>query len=231
MIEFISTEIGHVANSGWTINGGTTGGPTSPIDTTQANLFVACLTYDSNSGPITISDTFGNTWIPLTERISLAGGPANVKARFYYVLNPSAGFPHIFTYSGTNSFMQAFLFFFRGVASFDVENGAGSFPANTIQPGSISPAEDNELVITVASFFEQNNTGFTGVTNGFTFAGSTGVTGQRFPIGVGYKIQTNRNNENPVWSYITNAAGVAAIASFKSALNPPFSFGVDAKSV
>jgi len=221
------------------------GGDLRVISALGANLFVTGVIYSAGAGPITITDDLFTIYIPLNEYTSLSG---TIKARFWYAsnLNPGAGvfFVH---YSGTNSFMQAIFLAYGGlnINPFDKQNGGATTGTNSVQPGSILPSEDNELIITMAGYDLQNGNAFDNTIGdefGRFFLGTfdpgtpefndPGVAGQKYPAAIAYKIQGPKNPENPTWTWPAPvASGVAAIVSFKAEPLPPFSFSVDAKRV
>jgi hypothetical protein len=245
----VISRIGHIPDFGWDANGGIV----RLLSIEGATLLIAASIYDSASGPITITDDLGIglTWNPLAERVSLAGAP-NVKARFWYAPIPvplGSGATN-YTFFGANSFMQGMVLAFSGTHPnpFDKENGAGTASSTTIQPGSISPSEDSELIITVAGYNIQNgnafdNTitdGFGGIVLGVFTPGvpefnAFGFAGQKYAAALAWKVQTVKSPENPTWSWSGTgtglAGGVSAIAAFKSMPVPPFSFSVGAKLV
>lgn len=199
-----------VANtSGSGLNGFTTGA----IDTTGATLLVRCAAYD---GPATVtaSDSKSNTWTGLTVRTS--GGGAFHKLRIWYVANPTVGTGHTFTFGGTSSAMAGCVSAWSGAkvtSPFDQQNGAG-VSSTSAAPGSITPSEDNELIIAGCSF-EGSRTlsidgGFT-ITNQVNFSG-----GSNYGVGMAYLIQTSLAAANPSWSWSGSADAAAAIASFKA---------------
>lgn len=220
-------QIGHMPDAGWTANGGTT----NPVSSSSSNLIVLGATYDASGGAVNVSDTFGNVWIPHTEKVSLGGG-SNVKAKLWHSADPlNKGVPHTFTFTGLNSFIQGFAIGIAEASStpFDAESGAGNSGATAIQPGLINPAQSDEFMITVASFTLSSI--FDLITSGFTIQfNSAGIAGQRVTGGLALKV-FNVGPENPTWNWTGAANGVAVMAAFKPLPIPPFAFGIDAKVV
>ena len=210
-------QIGHMPDAGWTANGGTT----PPVSSLSSNLIVLGATYDASGGAVNVSDTFGNVWIPHTEKVSLGGG-SNIKARLWHAENIIGGVPHTFTFTGLNSFIQGFAIGISGASStpFDAESGAGNSGATAIQPGLITPAQTDEFMITVAGF--TLNTVFDLITSGFTIQfNSAGIAGQRVTGGLALKV-FSVGTENPTWNWTGLADGVAVMAAFKPPPVPPF---------
>lgn len=201
-----------------TSTGAQTGGTTGAVDTTGATLLVAVVTRYSGGVP-TVSDSNSNTWTALTDR---TGGEA--AARIYYAVNPTVGSAHTFTIGGGGSdyYAKITVGAFSGAATstpFDQQNGAGSGSGSTsLASGSVTPGEDNELIISVIS----TGTGSSGtysVDNSMTkFSGE-----EPYEINVNeghagaYKIQTTATAIDATWSWTGSAVRAAAIATFKAA--------------
>src|SRR5207249_3237049 len=88
------------------------------------------------------------------------------RAHIWYVYAPTVGSGHTFTCStGSATYPAITVAAFAGAASspFDVENGNGT-QNTTASTGSITPTQDNDLIITIGA----NQTG--------TFTEDSGVT-------------------------------------------------------
>lgn len=192
---------------------------TPPIDTTGAKLLILAVSdYTNIANDGTVSDSKGNTWIPLTPQ------PNNnneiYKARIFYVANPIVGTLHTFSHIsvGTPSYETIYAAAFSGVKTaspFDVENGAtGSSSTPTLQPGSITPSQANELVVTACTV--DSLTGAPTVSAGFDLIDSAmGVNGLSVGGGLAFQVQTIAAAVNPTWTSDNNV-WAAVIASFKA---------------
>lgn len=192
---------------GTAINGGTT----DAIDTTGANLIVLAINQYSNVS-VTASDSKGNTWTALTARKSAGGFGTTL----YYCASPSVGTGHTFTVSGTGAYPNIGVIAVSGAAAspFDLEEGVSAGTTSTShQPGSLTPSEDNCLVIS------SNSNGGTSLSINSSFTASTvnNTGGSYVGGGIAYKIQTTAGAENPTWSWTTSTVRASAIASFKAA--------------
>jgi hypothetical protein len=189
-------------------NGTTTGA----IDTSGANLIVLAPAYYAPGAGLAISDSKANTWTALTER--------GARMRFYYCLNPTVGAGHTFTVSGTGVYGSMTAAAFSGAAAspFDLENGAASVSGTTLQPGSITPSEGNELVISAGG---DAMDGTPTPDGGFTVVARAAFSGGVcFGSHLAYLVQTSAVAANPTWTYTPIGTGpeyVAMIASFKAA--------------
>lgn len=199
---------------------GVTGATTSsPLNTTGADLLIfGCA---SKILP-TVSDSKSNTWTPLT---SVNAGTAHEsRCQLHYVANPTVGTNHDFSwaYAGYGS-TTGFVLAFSGAATvspFDQENGAfDNGEATSIQPGSITPTEDNELVVALATFTDDFTSGSGSINGGFTIAHQRNFSAGPCNGGlIAYLIQTSAAAANPTITAPTGPDPLSAvIASFKSA--------------
>lgn len=194
---------GSTTNSGFT---------TASVDTTGANFIILGLATDGNSGAI--SDSKSNTWTPLTQVV----GQFNDRwLQLFYAENPTVGSGHTFSVTGSTNYPSITIAAFSGVAtslSFDVENGQGGYGTN-IQPGSITPSVDNELVVVIGTSDDGTtptvDSGFTIAEN---YAGSPGLAANQI---LAYIIETTATAKNPTITYGAGSQRLeAAIASFKA---------------
>ncbi len=181
-----------------------TTGTSAGIDTTGATLLV--IVQSAVSGMSAPSDSKGNTWTKLTEQ-----GGSGVTA-IYYAANPTVGTGHTFTQGGTAGSLAVAAF--SGaltVAPFDQQSGAAWDGSSPDAAGSVTPSENNELVIAGAG------SSFTGpsIDGGFTIAQYTDfVGGTNYGSALAYLIQTTATAANPSW---TTTGGCAPVcATFKS---------------
>lgn len=189
---------------------GVSGGTTGAIDTTGASLLNAAVAFVPSSPP-TISDSKGNTWTALTNYTSFSVE----SLQFYYVANPTVGSGHTFTDGGLNTISTANFAAFSGAATvspFDVENGAINGPS-PLQPGSITPSANGEVVLASIADFS----GTASVDSGFTITDQAATTGgQYFGCALAYLVQTSAAAVNPTWT-VGGGGYTLNIASFKAA--------------
>ncbi len=189
---------------------------TAGVTTTGGNLIVIAASNFASTVYV-ITDSKSNTYTAIT---NYAGGSSNVK--LFYCLNPTVGSSH--TFSGVGAYIAISAIAFSGAkatSALDQTNGAGSASNSATQAtGSITPSEDNELLITADS-----NRGAAATQ---TCAGSVGYTtpssgkiafsaGNNMGVAIGYIIQTTLFADNATWT--TNPAGpdiAATISSFKA---------------
>lgn len=188
---------------------------TAAVDTTGANGIV-CAVADFTSPAATISDSKSNTYTGLTRQD--AGAPA---IRLYYVANPTVGSGHTFTASNTDSFPSIACLalsgtntttFYDGTENGAVDNTASS---QSIQPGSVTPSEDNTIVVTAFGVYS-SGTGHT-INGSYTIEETvTFGPGEHIGVVLAYWIQTTATATNPTWSWTTNDYAATVIAPFRS---------------
>lgn len=209
-ISFIAVAHTNFSGAGSEANGGTS----ASCDTSGANFLVANVVDYQVNAACTFSDSKTNTWSAKTS-YSVAGNARNV---IKYVANPTVGSGHTFTSSGTNTYGECFVLGFSGVhaSPSDQENGVGGSSGTSLATGSITPSQDNCLVI--AGIGVGSAAGSPSINGGFTATEvAAGVSGHTFMGGVAYLIQTTAAAANPTWSWSGAATPTANIASFKAA--------------
>lgn len=207
------TLIAHAGAAG-TANSATTGS----IDTTGANLLVvsACW-YPGTEADAVITDSKGNTWTALTRH-----GTVNVSVtanRLFYCYGGTVGSGHTFTTTATGGYHSIQVVALSGMAAspFDQQNGAqDSGIWVTRQPGSITPSQDNTVVVTALTF-DDNTSGAISIDGSYTIADTSAfATGAGMGGSLAYKILTAASAQNPTWTSANNSGDSAvSIASFK----------------
>lgn len=193
---------------GTTSNGGTT----SAIDTSGCDiLFVAVSSYQGATAP-TLSDSKSNSWTGLT----LQEVSGNNRIRLFYCVAPSVGSGHTFTLTGTACYGSVAVAGFSGgkqTSPFDVEAGTNTV-GTSITPGSVTPSEDNEIVISAITTNGGNNPSIDG---GFTRVGYVDVSGGNyFGVAIGFLVQTSAAAANPTWSWSGSNTCAGTNATFKA---------------
>ncbi len=92
------------------------------------------------------------------------------------------------------------------VVPFDQQNGVATPTTTTsYQPGSITPSENNEVIVTAIT----SGGGVTSysIDSGFTISDQFDLSGGgHFPLGMAYLIQTSAAASNPTWSWSNSLA-------------------------
>lgn len=199
------------APNAWTlITSGMIQGPLSgksvTIDTTGADLiFIQCNAAAATSPAIT--DGFGNTVNALTS-VTTTG---NTRLYRWYIVPTTVGLGHQFTASGI-TFDSMIVSAFSGAAAspLDVQSTANA----TTQAGSITPSEDNCLVI--ASLCSRSVADYT-IGSSYTITERRSFVSSICDGGAtAYLKQTTASATNPAWSH----SGAVAIVAFKPGFSP-----------
>lgn len=202
------TLISHIAASSSDSNGFAT----SPIDTTGADLIVIATAFNHGTS-ISIADSNGNTWSALATQTS-----AGSAGTLYYTRATAVGAGHTFSVTGAATFPALAVAAFAGSkATSPLDQNTGTFAnsGTTLAPGSITPAEGSELIITVNACNSNPNA----IGSGFTLLDHLPVGGgTNFGVGLAYLIQTAAAAVNPTWTIAATTNQCLTIASFKAAL-------------
>lgn len=198
-----------IAHAGASGNGTTA--VTAGIDTSGADLIVLVINYYA-SGSHSIADSKSNG---APSALTAKEDTGVIGTQILYWLNPTVGSGHTFTLNDLYARIQVAAFSGAHASSpFDQQNGAiGS--GSPLSTGSITPGEDNELVIAGFGALLKD---YASVDSGFTTLDSAAyVSGIAMSGALAYKIQTTAAAVNPAFTSSSGAYAAAAIASFKSA--------------
>lgn len=185
-------------------------GTSSAIDTTGASLLVAYVADFTGSSPATFADSQGNTWTALTAR-PLTG---NMRSQMYYCASPSTSASHTFSATGTNSFAAIAIAAYSGTATspYDQETGATTLTGTSLATGSVTPSENNELVIYGCGYASSALS----VSVGTMLDTAAIIGGTSYGIGLAYEIQTTATARSPSWSWSSSNSCSTTIATFKA---------------
>lgn len=192
---------------------GTTGGATTAgTDTTGATLLVVALTSFVGAAEPTLSDSYGNTWTPLT-----AATTGVSRTRFFYAAAPAVGVGHTVTVTGATSFPVVALLAFAGTGGspFDAESGGTFGTVTTAAAAAVTPAADGAAVVVAFGYEVAGAPGSPALDGGFTVADTlVNVAGTSFGTLTGYLIQTTAALAGPTATWTTASAGTTATAAF-----------------
>jgi hypothetical protein len=201
---------------------GLQGVATPSLNFTGVNLIViGQITY--NVSPISsVSDSLGNTYLPLTKQV---GGTLE-SSQLFYAFAPTVS--SSMTFSPGNSSADIYVVGFSGATAspFDQQNGSTNANASSIAPGAITPGQNNELTVVMNGYYNGTGIPSNGDVNYTLVAAHAFAGGVSWGGGLWYSIQTTAASTNPTisWSVPSNDA-TAAIASFKAAsVTPPTTF-------
>lgn len=199
----------------------TLGITTGAVDTTGADLLVAVAScYNAISGQVVVTDSKGNTWIGLTTQLSGDGEDY----RMWYSYNPVVGSGHTFTSdNGGAGYSSIAVAAFSGSQTSpdpkDQQAGTGTSGVTSLQPGSITPSADGELVVTGIGF---NATNTMSINSSFNITDQINASsGLRQGVALAYKIQTTAAAVNPTWSWGSSSGAGTSQTSFKATGGSP----------
>jgi len=198
------------------------GGTTSGIDTstvTYMQVWVSSYSGTNVIGSGALHDNKSNTF----NFVGFANDGLNIsRLCIWDCLNPTVGSGHTFTLDNAGgaiggSFPSIAIVGTKGnAASSVIDQGSGTSSTasgTSVQPGSITPSTNNQLVIAGASVLGAWSSG--GV-SGMTLLDSLPGDGVNYQgIIIGYTIQSSATPINPTFSWTTSENNSAAIESMK----------------
>jgi hypothetical protein len=186
-------------------------GNTPAINTTGATLLVAEVT-GTNGSAVAPSDSNSNSWTLIGSGLTSGNGS---ESRLYYSLAPTVGAGH--TFSNSSPFAAMTVAAFSGALSPGaLDQNTGFSNTSPGQPGSVTPSQDNELVIAVIGGFLSSGAA---IDSSFTLQEEQpAVNGVNYSSALAYKIQTTAIAENPTWTFTGTGVGGMLVATFKAAV-------------
>lgn len=186
---------------------------TAPVDTSGADFLVAIVSDYSAGSRAVVTDSKSNTWNALTSTQS----GANARNTIWWARPTTVGSGHTFTATGTGTFPTIDVLAFSGsaVSPFDQESGAVQAFGTSVQPGSLTPPQNDCLVVT--GFTADAAAGSLACSGGFTISTNVGVSGNHERGALAYLIQTTAAAVNPTWSWSPNTTAAVRQATFKAA--------------
>lgn len=197
----------------------------SAVDTTGATLCVASFSDGVTTATYTPTDSKGNTW----HGLSIASAGSQGRTQLWYAWDHggtplSVGTGHTFT-GATTAGGNPFVVFtcYNGTQTssdpFDQQStgSTGISVATSLQPGSVTPATANQLLVTTVSGYVEP-TGFT-INSGFTISAQSALVGGTNYAGAqAYLVETTATAQNPTWTLSSGVAQTmtATIATFKA---------------
>lgn len=189
---------------------GLNGGYTAEVDCTGVDLIiVACPAFNGSISPLGITDDLGNTYTQLA-----FGDSSSYHIALFYCQNPTVSTTQKWTRTGSpgGSAISIAVACFSGSVPTPLDQdtvGTGS-GASSYQAGTVTPGQDNELVIAAVA---SASTGPT-IDSGFTVAQFQPNSGDGVGIAIGYLVQTSATAENPTWTLGAAFDAIGINASF-----------------
>lgn len=191
------------------------------IDTTGANLIVVGMTANGAIPTNAISDSKGNTWVPLTA----VSGTARYGLRMFYTLATNVGPGHTFTDSSGISNGSMIVAAFSSVAGFlSQSSGTSAAGATSLNAGSLTPPVDHALIVTACGI--DDPAGNTMACTGFSVIDTFDVVvGSTYGLSMAYQVQVFAATVNPAWTRSasnTQSGDLGQDASFSTLSSLPY---------
>lgn len=186
---------------------------TSAINTTGATLIVIAK-CTLNGAPAEPTSSPSNTWTALS---AYSDGTASLT--IYYAYAPATSSSQTFSQSdGTYDAMTVLAFNNTLTTSSVIGTSTGSGNSNgpSFQPGSITPTQVGELIVTFGCSSDSTATAIS-INSGFAIGDSIAQDNDAAPedMASGYWTASNLNPVNPTWTFTGDTHWASAIASFK----------------
>ncbi len=188
---------------------------TDPINSTGADLIILAQSrYQAETIP-TISDNKSNG-APIELGESFHAG--NEACKFYYYPNPLVGSGHTFIANGHGvaTYVTLAVLAIQGAklnSPVDDETGA-VVSGLTLQPGILTPAGVNEILVTALAY----NAVSCSIDSGFIISDQVGFVSS-YALGLAYKFKTDVLPENPTWTASGSGQMSGRIVSFQPAIH------------
>lgn len=182
----------------------------SEINTTGATFLVANIVWFKPAGSFSFTDSYGNTWTPLTARFA----QDYASTRLYYCFPPANKVGSGHTFSVTTDAPGIAVAAFSGVnpAGTIQESGAGSgglgSGTQTAQAGSLTPGANGSLIIHGSNIVGTSPS----INSSLTLVSSAFEAGKAFGCNLGYLIQTTAAAINPTLTWNNGSGGERCIA-------------------
>jgi hypothetical protein len=178
----------------------------SAINTTGAT--VLAIAQSTILGPAAVQDSASNTW---TNGNTITSGARNV--RINWVVLPTTNASHTFSSpsANANDVFAVAAFDSTPSSSFDTQGTGGFSAGTTVQPGSVTPGNANNLFLTALGGDAYDTIS---IDSGFSIADHLGkVAFVHEGVALGYLIQSSATAQNPTWTVGSNDSVILAISA------------------
>jgi hypothetical protein len=188
-----------VAN-GSAISADTNTAVTSAMNSSGANFVVGVGSALSNAQ--TFTDNQASSWVAGTNGSGVGNGLV-----ISYARSITQSTAHTVTDSAGGNFPSVYAAVFSGVSTnnFDQASSGTATASTSVSPGSVTPTQNNELIITGVTTASSN--AVFSIDSGFTILGQFAfVSGAAFGGAMAYKVQGVAAAVNPTWTVTSSAA-------------------------
>lgn len=194
---------------------GANGGTSSAVNTTGGDFLAVSVGFDGAGTGLTLTDSKSNTWNLVAEYT--ANGRHGV--RIYYAIAPTVGSGHTFSFGSANSFCSIAYAAWSGghaTAPEDNHNGGGASGVTSQSSGSITPSENDCLVVSALMHGDPSTIGIGG--GSLAILNTTDAQSfVRVGVSLACEVQTTATARTATWSSTASVLLAAEIVSFKAA--------------
>ncbi len=196
-------------------SGSSSAATTMAVDMTGATGIVLAITSFQGVASPTPSDSSMNTWTAS----ATAENAANEKISMWYVANPSTSAMQTFSVSGVTTFPVVCVVGFshsKLTAPLDQTSTNTTGADTTLDTGSVTPSEDNEILLVGLAY---------GPTTGTTVSIDSGFNtppdnvdyspGNNFGGAISFLVQSTAGALNPTWTWTAAEKASTAIITLK----------------
>ena len=190
---------------------------TPSFNSSGASLLVLAIAYNGGCG-LAFTDSLANVWTALPPVASNTNYPIG---QIWYTASPNVGSAQTLTLTTpTACYATVFFTAWSGTSASPYDNQIGQLvdSVSSVTPGSITPAADNELLVSFLSSQNGTTTGI-GVSGGISLldAACESHAGPPTRCGAfGYAIQTTATTINPTWVQSISTGMTTTVAAFKA---------------
>jgi hypothetical protein len=188
-----------------------------PINTTGATLLVLAECTFTSGIPMPPGDSAGNAWQALSAYGSASGGG---EIRLFYSYGPTTSAMHVFTDPDNDYNAMAVLAFsgtLTGPSVFDSQTGNYETTGATVQPGSLTPTQLGELLVSFSCSGDTKATSAM-IDSGFTLvqflSGNANGTNSE-DLGAAYTLATSLAPVTPTWTFPMDTKINSTMVTFK----------------
>lgn len=177
---------------------------------TTGNLLVCGVRHEGATTTISISDTAGNTWVPLTK---VAHPNGDMWLQLFYVLNCTGNASNVVTatFGAARTWRYIQVQQFSGLNTYDEEDSGTTSAGTTVTAGTVNIDGAGVVVNAIANYGGliswSASTGYTLVKN----------TGDATRAGMSYELETGSSAESPGASGSANEDWIIVSAAFLEA--------------
>lgn len=177
---------------------------------TTGNLLVCCVRHEGATTTISVADTAGNTWTPLT-KVTHPGGDMHLQ--LFYVLNCTGNASNVVTatFGASRTFRGIQVQQFSGLNSYDEENSGTTTAGTSVTSGTVNIDGAGVVVNGIAIY---GGLVTWSASTGYTLVQNTSDT-QR--MGMSYELETGSSAESPGASGSSNDDWIIVSAAFLEA--------------